>query len=175
MGPCGLISRLLAFRYRHAFLSFAAPDTADAAGRSLPPTAPGQVTARALHEVYRVKALNKRTRLVGLLAPDANASPLMERGNRWLAAHGYHAVLLPLQCGPEEDVADALDALRTVLPLRGCLLESPTGCATRQDQVGNTLRIARGRESCAFIRDLPGRLRWVLDGQQEAIHGRSSD
>lgn len=171
MGQSGLATRLLAFRYRHAFLSFAAPDPARVSGQALPATAPGQVTAQAMRNVYRVKAITRRTGWIGFVAPDANTSPLVEQGNHWLEQGGCNAVLLPLQLDDGEDVAEALDALRAVLPLRGALLQPPFGCAARRDPVRNTVRRAHGRETCAFIPDLAGRLRWITTGHMEASRG----
>ncbi len=82
MGPHGLPTRLLAFRYPHALLSFAAPDAP--AGAAAAGTAPGQITLSAMRDVYRAQTISRHTLLLGLLAGDANASPLVAQGNQWL-------------------------------------------------------------------------------------------
>jgi 3-dehydroquinate dehydratase/shikimate dehydrogenase len=166
MGACGLASRLLAFRYRNAFLSFAAPDDA-----ALSATAAGQISARVMRDVYRVAAMNKRTRLIGVVSRDAERLGMTARGNRWLARQGLDAVLLPLQVAADEEVEDALAAISGSLPWRGYLLEPPFGCAAQGEQVGNTLRVARRRQQCARIDDIGERLGWVLGPTKGAHHG----
>lgn len=165
MGPCGLISRLLAFRYPHAFLSFAAPDPPRRRGQALCATAPGQLTAKTMRDLYRVRSLTAHTDLIGLAAPDANTRALGRRANRWLKGQGYDALVLPLQPAAGEDIGEAMSALATVALWRGYLLEPPSGCRTPEGRVGNTIRTAHGRQSCAAIADLPERLRWILTGQ----------
>jgi 3-dehydroquinate dehydratase/shikimate dehydrogenase len=121
MGASGLLTRLVAFRYPSAFLSFAAWD-----GRG---TAPGQITACAMRDVFRVHAMTGETLFVGLLAPGANASPWLARGNAWLAAQGCNAVLVPLEPGPVQTPLASVDCLREVLALRGCLVDPSYGPA----------------------------------------------
>ncbi len=48
MGQHGLLTRVLAFRYRHALLSFAAPDPAPEGGAA--GTAPGQISLSAMRD-----------------------------------------------------------------------------------------------------------------------------
>lgn len=121
MGEHGLLSRLLAFRYRHALLSFAAPDRPADGGASAAGTAPGQITLSAMREVYRAQTVTRHTMLLGLLAGDANASPLVVQGNRWLARQGLDAVLLPLQPAADEFAADAVLGFWHVAPLGGVI------------------------------------------------------
>jgi 3-dehydroquinate dehydratase / shikimate dehydrogenase len=131
MGEYGLLTRVLAFRYPHALLSFAAPDPSGPAGG----TAPGQITLDAMLNVYRVRAISERTRLIGLLAPDANASPLLAEGNRWLARQGLDAVLLPLQPAPGENGPAAAKALHAVAPF-AAMLDDPASAADMIDVLG---------------------------------------
>ena len=119
MGASGLITRLLAFRYPHAFLSFAAAE-APSVARYLPTvTAPGQVTMGIMRNVYRVQTMAPTTALVGLVAADANLSPLIVEGNLWLVEQALDAVLVPLQPGPDEDAGDVIALLASTVPLRG--------------------------------------------------------
>lgn len=128
MGEHGLLSRLLAFRYRHALLSFAAPDPPASAGAAAAGTAPGQITLSAMRQVYRAQAITRHTMVLGLLAGDANASPLVVQGNRWLSRQGLDAVLLPLQPAPDEFAADAVLAFWHVAPLGG-VIKDPASLA----------------------------------------------
>lgn len=128
MGEHGLLTRVLALRYPHALLSFAAPDPSGPAGG----TAPGQITLGAMLDLYRVRAISQRTRLIGLLAPDANASPLLPEGNRRLARQGLDAVLLPLQPAPGENGPAAAKALNAVAPF-AAMLDDPASAAELRD------------------------------------------
>lgn len=123
MGPHGLPSRLLAFRYPHALLSFAAPDPSGPAGS----TAPGQLSLGAMRDLYRVQKITPHSALVGLLAPDASTSPLLIEGNRWLARQGLDAVLLPLQPAPGENGPAAAKALHAIAPFAGIIENPETG------------------------------------------------
>jgi 3-dehydroquinate dehydratase/shikimate dehydrogenase len=131
MGEHGLLTRVLAFRYPHALLSFAAPDPSGAAAG----TAPGQITLDAMLSIYRARAISERTQLVGLLAPDANTSPLVAEGNRWLSGQGLDAVLLPLQPVPGENGPAAAKALNAVVPF-AAILDDPASTAEMIDALG---------------------------------------
>jgi 3-dehydroquinate dehydratase/shikimate dehydrogenase len=139
MGEHGLLTRVLAFRYPNALLSFAAPDPSGPAGG----TAPGQITLEAMLNLYRVRAISERTRLIGLLAPDANASPLLVQGNRWLAGQGLDAVLLPLQPAPGENGPAAARALHAVAPF-AAMLDDPASAAEMIDVLGWLVERWRG-------------------------------
>ena len=145
MGQHGLLTRVLAFRYPHALLSFAAPDSSSAAGASAaaPGTAPGQITLAAMRQVYRAQTITRRTLLVGLLAQNANESPLVVEGNRWLSRQGLNAALLPLQAAPGEFADDAVVGFGQFVPLSG-VIKDPASLAEVIDA-----------------------LRWLLDGAPE--------
>lgn len=131
MGAHGLLTRVLAFRYPNALLSFAAPDSSGGGGG----TAPGQITLDAMLNLYRVRAISERTQLVGLLAPDANTSSLLVEGNRWLAGQGLDAALLPLQPAPGENGPAAAKALHAVAPF-AAIFEDPASTAEIIDALG---------------------------------------
>ncbi len=131
MGEHGLLTRVLALRHRHALLSFAAPDASGPAGG----TALGQINLSAMLDLYRVRAISQRTRLIGLLAPDANSSPLLIEGNRWLARQGLDAVLLPLQPASGENGPAAAKALHAVAPF-DAMLDDPASAADLRDALG---------------------------------------
>ena len=130
MGNSGLATRLLAFRYPHAFLSFAAPDDAPPQHTSLGPerasggTAPGQVTLSAMRDVYRVQVMSSRTKLVGLVQPAANSSPLVTAGNAWLSNRAAEAILIPLETTEGEHEAQTLDKIAGAVPFIGILSQN---------------------------------------------------
>ena len=131
MGACGLATRLLAFCYPAALLSFATLD--DSAQR----TAPGQISLAAMNDVYRVREITPATQIVGWLAGDANDAPEVVAGNGWLAARGLDACVIPLQHAPGEQTDETLARLVQLLPLAGCLTPAASGLhrwtpATRQ-------------------------------------------
>lgn len=118
MGARGLATRLLAFRYPGALLSFAALDSA---------TAPGQISLAAMNDVYRVREITPATQIVGWLAGDANDAPEVVAGNDWLAARGLDARLVPLQHAAGEATGETLARLAELLPLAGCLTPAAAG------------------------------------------------
>jgi 3-dehydroquinate dehydratase/shikimate dehydrogenase len=131
MGEHGLLTRVLAFRYPQALLSFAAPDPS----RTAAGTAPGQITLDAMLNLHRARAISERTQLVGLLAPDANTAPLLAEGNRWLAMQGLDAVLVPLQPAPGENGPAAAKALNAAVPF-AAILDDPASTAEMIDALG---------------------------------------
>ena len=117
MGEEGLVSRVLGPRAGAAF-TFASFDDGSGPGVT---TAPGQVTARTLRDLYRVEQLDQATRVFGVAGnPIAHSlSPLMQ--NTAFRKESVNAVLLPLK-------VRALDDLLTLvreLPLAGAAVTMP--------------------------------------------------
>jgi len=117
MGEEGLVSRVLGPRAGAAF-TFASFDDGSGAGVA---TAPGQVTARTLRDLYRVEQLDQATRVFGVAGnPIAHSlSPLMQ--NTAFRRENVNAVLLPLK-------VRALGELLTLareLPLAGTAVTMP--------------------------------------------------
>jgi 3-dehydroquinate dehydratase/shikimate dehydrogenase len=113
MGEEGLLSRVLGPRAGAAF-TFAASSEIGA-------TAPGQVTARTLHDLYRIEHLDHATRIFGVAGNPIthSLSPLMH--NTAFKRESVNGVLLPLK-------VRALDDLLTVvreLPLSGVAVTMP--------------------------------------------------
>jgi 3-dehydroquinate dehydratase/shikimate dehydrogenase len=113
MGEEGLVSRVLGPRAGAAFTFASFSDGAE--------TAPGQVTARTLRDLYRVEQLDPATRIFGVAGnPIAHSlSPLMH--NTAFRRENVNAVLLPLK-------VRALDDLLTLvreLPLSGVAVTMP--------------------------------------------------
>jgi len=113
MGEEGLVSRILGPRAGAAFTFAAFQEGAE--------TAPGQVAARTLLDLYRVEHLDQATRIFGVAGnPIAHSlSPLMH--NTAFRRESVNAVLLPLKVR----VLDDLLTLMRELPLSGVAVTMP--------------------------------------------------
>ena len=113
MGEAGVVSRILSLRAGSAFTFAAAQDGTD--------TAPGQMTARTLRDLYRIEQLDQATRVYGVAGnPIAHSlSPLMQ--NSAFHRERVNAVYLPLKT---ESVEDLLNLARH-LPLSGISITMP--------------------------------------------------
>jgi 3-dehydroquinate dehydratase/shikimate dehydrogenase len=113
MGEEGIVSRVLGPRAGASF-------TFASSGNGVE-TAPGQIGARTLRDLYRVEDLDQATRIFGVAGnPIANSlSPLMQ--NTAFRRQGVNAVLMPLKV---REVSDLLALLRD-LPLTGAAVTMP--------------------------------------------------
>jgi 3-dehydroquinate dehydratase/shikimate dehydrogenase len=113
MGEEGSLSRVLGVRAGAAFTFASLSDGAE--------TAPGQVNARALRDLYRIEQLDQATRIFGVAGnPIAHSlSPLMQ--NTAFRRENVNAVLVPLKT---QKLADLLTLLRE-LPLAGVAVTMP--------------------------------------------------
>jgi len=89
MGEAGKWTRILGLGYG-AFLTYASLDAADA-------TAPGQITAADLHNVFRVKEIDGRTHIYAVLAGDTTYSLSPYMHNAAFATSGLNSVFIPMQ------------------------------------------------------------------------------
>jgi hypothetical protein len=104
MGPAGLATRVLALRHARCLLTFCALETGGG-------TAPGQIGACEMAEVYAARNLSTRTAVVGLLGPKANNTDLA-RWNRALRQDGQDRVAVPFVVPAGVDAPDVLAELR---------------------------------------------------------------
>jgi 3-dehydroquinate dehydratase/shikimate dehydrogenase len=113
MGEEGSLSRVLGVRAGAAFTFASLSDGAE--------TAPGQVNARALRDLYRIEQLDQATRIFGVAGdPIAHSlSPLMQ--NAAFRRENVNAILLPLLT---HKVADLITLARE-LPLAGSAVTMP--------------------------------------------------
>jgi len=89
MGEAGKWTRILGPAHG-AFLTYASTETGNE-------TAPGQIDARELREVYRVDRLDRRTEVYGVVAGNTSYSMSPYLHNAAFASHGLNAVFVPFQ------------------------------------------------------------------------------
>ena len=113
MGEEGLVSRVLGPRAGAAFTFASFADGGE--------TAPGQITAHTLRDLYRIEQLDQATRIFGVAGnPIAHSlSPLMQ--NTAFRKESVNAVLLPLKV---RAVDDLLKLVRE-LPMAGMAVTMP--------------------------------------------------
>lgn len=175
MGEEGLISRILGPREGGAF-TFAAASTGKA-------TAPGQITARVMRELYRFDQLDAATKIYGVFGNPVShsLSPVMQ--NMAFRKEGVNAVFLPLKAHSAED----LIACFRKLPMAGAAVTMPfkcdviphlANCDAYAQKTGavNTLRMGADGNIYGFNTDVAGILRPLerrmrLDGAKVAVLG----
>jgi 3-dehydroquinate dehydratase/shikimate dehydrogenase len=103
MGPLGILTRVLAGRYGAPFTYASA-----AAGAE---SAPGQLEAGILADLYRVRSVTRATKVYGVLGSDVarSVSPILH--NRAFEARQLDAVYVPLQAEALEPFVEALPTL----------------------------------------------------------------
>lgn len=164
MGEEGLISRVLGVRAGAAF-TFAAFGEGPETDLKLT-TAPGQVSARALLDLYRVEQLDVATRIFGVAGnPIAHSlSPLLH--NTAFRRESVNAVLLPLKV---RSVGDLITLL-VELPLAGLAVTMPfkqeilpflgnTDPLTARIGACNTVRVGTDGKLVGFNTDVAGVVR----------------
>ena len=87
MGQAGIMTRILG-PSRGSFLTYGALDNDSA-------TAPGQLTARELREIYRIDKINLQTEVIGLIGMPVRHSLSPQIHNAVFEASGVNAVYIP--------------------------------------------------------------------------------
>ncbi len=158
MGEEGLVSRVLGPRAGAAF-TFAS--TSEAAA-----TAPGQVSARTLLDLYRVEQLDQATRIFGVAGnPIAHSlSPLMH--NTAFRRENVNAVLLPLKVRILDDLLTVarelpLGGVAVTMPLKQEVLPYLANMDPLTARIGacNTLRTGADGKFYGFNTDVAGVVR----------------
>jgi 3-dehydroquinate dehydratase / shikimate dehydrogenase len=98
MGPAGIMTRILG-PSRGSFLTYGSLDDESA-------TAPGQLTARELREVYRIDRIDQQTEVIGIIGKPVGHSLSPHIHNAAFAAAGVNAVYVPFE------VRDAVSFMR---------------------------------------------------------------
>jgi 3-dehydroquinate dehydratase/shikimate dehydrogenase len=158
MGEEGVVSRILGLRAGASFTFASLDDGIE--------TAPGQVSVRALRNLYRAEQLDQATRIFGVAGnPIAHSlSPLMH--NTAFRRENVNAVLIPLKT---HKLADLLNLARE-LPLAGVAVTMPlkqevlAHLATSDPLTGrigacNTLRMGADGKIVGFNTDVAGVVR----------------
>jgi len=91
MGPAGIMTRILG-PSRGSFLTYGSLDDESA-------TAPGQLTARELREVYRIDSIDQQTEIFGIIGKPIGHSLSPHMHNAAFAAGQVNAVYLPFEAG----------------------------------------------------------------------------
>jgi 3-dehydroquinate dehydratase/shikimate dehydrogenase len=113
MGEPGIISRILNVRFGSAF-TFASAHTGEE-------TAPGQLAARVLRDVYRIDMVDAATKVYGVAGDPIEQSLSPQMMNTAFRRENINAVYLPLQTS---DVADLLNCVREI-PIQGLSITMP--------------------------------------------------
>jgi len=176
MGEEGLVSRVLGLRAGAAFTfaSFAngtgtgsgtKTETGVKAGNGIQ-TAPGQVTARVLRDLYRAEQLDQATRIFGVAGnPIAHSlSPLMQ--NTAFRRESVNAVLIPLKTSALDDLLTLvrelpLAGVAVTMPLKQEILPHLTKSDPLTSRIGacNTLRTGADGKLYGFNTDVAGVVR----------------
>lgn len=158
MGEEGLVSRVLGPRAGAAF-------TFASFGNGVE-TAPGQVTARTMRDLYRLEQLDQATRIFGVAGnPIAHSlSPLMH--NAAFRREGVNAVLLPLKVRVLADLLTVvrdlpLSGVAVTMPLKQGVLPHLANMDPLTARIGacNTLRIGADGKLYGFNTDVAGVVR----------------
>jgi 3-dehydroquinate dehydratase/shikimate dehydrogenase len=158
MGEEGLISRVLGPRAGAAFTFASFGDGAA--------TAPGQVSARTLLDLYRIEQLDQATRIFGVAGnPIAHSlSPLMH--NTAFRRESVNAVMLPLKVRVLDDLLTVarelpLGGVAVTMPLKQELLPHLANMDPLTARIGacNTLRTGADGKLYGFNTDVAGVVR----------------
>ena len=158
MGEEGLVSRVLGPRAGAAFTFASYPEGAE--------TAPGQVRAETLRDVYRLEYLDQATRVFGVAGnPISHSlSPLLH--NAAFRREIVNAILIPLKTKSIQDLL----TLALELPLAGCAITMPLKTEvlphlanmdpmTHRMGACNTLRMGADGKLYGFNTDVSGVIR----------------
>ena len=175
MGEEGLVSRVLGPRAGAAFTFASYSEGTE--------TAPGQIAAQTLHDVYRLEHLDPATRVFGVAGnPISHSlSPMMH--NAAFRREIVNAILLPLKAKSVQDLL----TLALELPLAGCAVTMPlktevlphlANMDPLTSRIGacNTLRMGADGKLYGFNTDVAGVVRPLerrlrLKGARVAVLG----
>jgi 3-dehydroquinate dehydratase/shikimate dehydrogenase len=175
MGEEGLLSRVLGPRAGGAF-TFASPENAAE-------TAPGQISARALRDLYRIEQLDQATRIFGVAGnPISHSlSPLMH--NTAFKRENVNAIMLPLKVKALGDLLTVvrelpLGGVAVTMPLKQEVLPELANMDPLTAKIGacNTLRTGADGKLYGFNTDVAGVVRPLekrlrLKGARVAVLG----
>jgi 3-dehydroquinate dehydratase/shikimate dehydrogenase len=158
MGEPGIVSRVLSLRAGSAFTFAAAPDGVE--------TAPGQMTARTLKDIYQIEQIDKATRVYGVAGNPVShsLSPLMQ--NAAFRRERVNAVYLPLKTESLDDLLTLarklpLSGLSVTMPLKVQILPHLANVDPITAKLGaaNTIRMGADGKLYGFNTDVAGIVR----------------
>lgn len=143
MGEQGLISRVLGVRAGSVF-TFASAQAGEETG-------PGQIAARALHEIFRIDQVSPATRVYGVVGnPVAHSlSPLIH--NLAFRRETVNAVFLALQATKLSDVLTLikevpLHGLAVTMPFKGEILKHLANTDPLSEKIGACNTVVRAQD-----------------------------
>ncbi len=168
MGESGKWTRILGLAHG-AFMTYASLDAESE-------TAPGQVSARDLIEVYRAKELNETTDVYGILGSNTSVSMSPYIHNMAFAFHDLNAVFVPLQVNNLDEFMRrmVLPATREIelnfkgfsvtLPHKQAIIKHLDGLDETAAKIGavNTVKITDGK-LYGYNTDAPGFIEPLLN------------
>ncbi len=158
MGEEGLVSRVLGPREGAAFTFASAADGAE--------TAPGQIDAHTLIDLYRVEQLDQATRIFGVAGnPISHSlSPLMH--STAFRRENVNAIMLPLKVKSLDDLLTLtrdlpLSGVAVTMPLKQEVLPHLANMDAQTARIGacNTLRTGADGKLYGFNTDVAGVIR----------------
>lgn len=140
MGEAGTPTRLLAPKYG-ALFTYAAPDQHPLADREpvlseVLPTAPGQIPATSMRDLYRVASANSETKIFAVIGDPVAQSKSPRIHNLAFQAAGFDGMYLPLLVKPDQ-LGNFIRLMRE-LPLSGASVTIPhkESVLERVDDIG---------------------------------------
>lgn len=181
MGDAGVATRVLA-PSRGAFLTYGSLDDGHA-------TAPGQVTASDLRDLYRIDSISVRTTITGLVGSPVSHSLSPHIHNAAFDARGIDAVYLPFEVRDAREFARRMAHPRTreldwnlhgfsvTAPHKGAIMDALDYVEESAREIGavNTV-VVEGAELRGYNTDAPASLAPLegllgLDGARVAVIG----
>jgi 3-dehydroquinate dehydratase/shikimate dehydrogenase len=155
MGMPGVPTRILGPRFGSAF-TFASPDGGEG-------TAPGQVSATTLRELYRIDSVTPQTAIYGVAGSPIGASLSPRMQNTAFRAAGVDAVYLPLETADAKELHEVVERLNMrglsiTMPLKEQVLSLLTFRDKTVEQMGacNTLLRHAVGKLAGFNTDVAG-------------------
>jgi 3-dehydroquinate dehydratase/shikimate dehydrogenase len=155
MGLPGVPTRVLGPRFGSAF-TFASPDAGEG-------TAPGQVSASTLREIYRIDSITPQTAIYGVAGSPIGASLSPRMQNTAFRSAGIDAVYLPFETADAKELHEVVERLNMrglsiTMPLKEQVLTLLTFRAKTVEQMGacNTLLRHADRKLAGFNTDVAG-------------------
>ena len=161
MGEIGQPARILALRNRHA-LAYAPVDAS---------TAPGQISLRAMCDLYRAGSVSGKTRVYGVIGDPIGQSLSPHLQNEGFHARKIDAVFLPFLVRDLRDFLLAVENFRisgfaVTIPHKQGILRYLDGCDPLAKEIGavNTVVVRRNGKLYGYNTDYVGILR-ALEGR----------